>query len=111
MLGDNYPSMELKSPLKPSSGFLDNDAWAVEAVATTERVDSGASTGLLKGPDRCRQALLPAVRALRFACKKCFQTRTHIHRSICYIVISYICYILHLYVFHVDTAIAAIHLI
>lgn len=42
VVGDNYPSMEVASPLQPSSGFLDNDAWAVEAVATTERVDSGA---------------------------------------------------------------------
>lgn len=41
-LSDNYPSAEIKTPLKPSAGLLDNNAWAVEAVSTTDRVDSGA---------------------------------------------------------------------
>eukprot|EP00913_Durusdinium_trenchii_P024361 g22870.t1 len=41
-LSDNYPSAEMETPLKPSAGFLDGDAWAVEAVSTTDRVDSGA---------------------------------------------------------------------
>ena len=27
--GDNYPSAEIKTPLKPSAGLLDNNAWAV----------------------------------------------------------------------------------
>eukprot|EP00435_Cladocopium_sp_Y103_P005896 s3997_g1.t3 len=41
-LSDNYPSAEVSTPLTPSAGLLDNNAWAVEAVSTTDRVDSGA---------------------------------------------------------------------
>jgi len=41
-LSDNYPAAEVASPLCPSAGFLDNESWTVEAIASTERVDSGA---------------------------------------------------------------------